>query len=375
MTSRYGILCLLLAVPAASAQAQTPSPISEPQAISRGWSAIAAGRHDEAIKIAGQTLERRPRSHPAISLKIEAQSAAGRGIDALDSYEQWLAGPGKNTEDRGLLEPVAVGILRSLAADSDARVRTSATAALARAGDDAARRTLAAETEKGDLAAATTLSAIGDTAGLAALQRLVESPDRRDKSDAIATLADQGGVTPQLIDALMKDPVPLNRAAAARAIGRSKLSNAAEHLRKLETDFDIFVRTSAKLALARLGHQDAINHASALLTGDVQDLQILAGEALIDQVPQQVVQALRPLLQNRDGLVRFQAAALVGRVDPAAVRDVVLGGLTDDNPVIQEEAARLLGQALPAEVAELRKLMRHQNRFIVLRACSAVLTS
>src|SRR5688500_14187947 len=99
MTSRSGALCLLLAIPAATAHAQAPSPITDPQAISRGWSAIAGGRHDEAIKIASQSLERRPRSHPAISLKIEAQSAAGRGMDALDSYEQWLAGPAKKAED------------------------------------------------------------------------------------------------------------------------------------------------------------------------------------------------------------------------------------------------------------------------------------
>src|SRR5687767_3910788 len=112
MTWRLGSVCLLLAACPAYAVAQVPPSSSEPQAVSRGWSAIASGRPEEAVQIADQVLERRPRSHPALSLKIEAQSTAGMGQEALETYERWLTGAGKNTEDRGLLEPIAIGMLR-----------------------------------------------------------------------------------------------------------------------------------------------------------------------------------------------------------------------------------------------------------------------
>ena len=265
---------------------------------------------------------------------------------------------------------MALGLLRTLAADTDVRIRTAAAAALAKSVMPARGRRSPSSPVRVILPPRPHSLRPGNP-GLTALQRFVECPIGA-KSDADRDAGRPWRADPSSDRRAHEGPQPLNRAAAARSIATASLPDASEYLKRLAADFDIFGRTSAKLALAKLGDPDAIKEAHALLTGEVPDLQLLAAEILIDHAPEQVVHALLPLLQNRDGLIRFQAAAIVGRTDPAAVREILLAGLSDENPVVQEEAARVLGQVLPTELAELRKLMRHRNRFVVVRACSAV---
>ena len=61
MMIRVVMACVAVAIPAA---AQTPSPASDPQTISRGWAALAAGRFSEAVSLANGVLKRKPRSAP-----------------------------------------------------------------------------------------------------------------------------------------------------------------------------------------------------------------------------------------------------------------------------------------------------------------------
>src|SRR6478609_6889246 len=64
------------------ALAQPPRPVSDAQILSRGWAAVAAGRFDEATTLAAGILKRKPRSHAAITLKIEAISAGAQSLTA-----------------------------------------------------------------------------------------------------------------------------------------------------------------------------------------------------------------------------------------------------------------------------------------------------
>src|SRR3954454_24642236 len=84
--------------------AQAPRPESDAQILSRGWAAVAAGRFDEATTLAARLLKRKPRSHASITLKIEAMSAGGHPLTALDEYETWITKAAGDVEDRGLLE-------------------------------------------------------------------------------------------------------------------------------------------------------------------------------------------------------------------------------------------------------------------------------
>ena len=106
--------------------AQTLRPATDAQTLSRGWSALAAGRPAEAVSLADGILKRKPRSHAAFILKIEALSAGAQPIAALDAYEAWIPKAGGNVDDRGLLAPIAAGMLRVLSTDRDAAVRASA---------------------------------------------------------------------------------------------------------------------------------------------------------------------------------------------------------------------------------------------------------
>ena len=93
-------VCVILAAPVA---AQAPPPPSDAQTLSRGWAALAGGRLDEAASLANGILKRKPRSHAALTLKIEALSSGALPIAALDAYEEWLPKAGRNVDDRGLL--------------------------------------------------------------------------------------------------------------------------------------------------------------------------------------------------------------------------------------------------------------------------------
>ena len=370
MIFRIAVACVILSAPVA---AQAPRPASDPQIISRGWAALAAGRFGEAATLADGILKRRPRSHAALALKIEALSAGAQPIVALDAYEEWLPGAGRRVDDRGLLEPVATGLLRALATDADPVVRSKALQALAASGDSAATDALRKRSGNGDPAAAVALVSNGDSAAIAALQTLVEAGTGRDLSAAIDALAEHGGISPAVMAAIMKDRAPMNRAAAARALGRSSDPDASEQLEELSRDPDPIVRRSVTLARAIRGDEKALADARAMLASDVPELRVFAAEALAKQLPAEAEQAVRPLLADRDGLIRFKAAAIVGRSDPAAALTVFIEGLADQNPLIQQEAARLAAETLPGDIVLLRQLMRHADHTIAVNAAAAII--
>jgi HEAT repeat protein len=371
MILRVVVACVIVAPPAA---AQAPRPASDAQAISRGWAALAAGRLDEAVSLANGVLKRKPRSHPAVSLKIEALSSGAEPITALDAYEEWLAKAGRNVDDRGLLEPVASGMLRTLATDSDPRIRSAALEFLARAGDDMALQGLRKGSADGDQSATVALVARGDAEAIATLQTLVGAGTGRDNSAAIAALADHGGLTPTLLERLIKDRVPMNRAAVARALAANSGLAGAQLLDELSKDPDPLVRRSVTLARAKNGDEKALADARAMLASEVPDLRLMAAEALTTTLPGECEQAVRPLLTNPDGLNRFRAAALVGQVDPLAVQPVLIEGLAQENPLIQQEAARLVAETLPGDIVLLRQLLRHRDHAIVVHAAGAIIS-
>jgi len=111
-----------------------------------------------------------------------------------------------------------------------------------------------------------------------------------------------------------------------------------------------------------------------MLASEVPDLRLMAAEALATTLPGESEQAVRPLLTNPDGLNRFRAAALVGLVDPLAVQSVLIEGLAQENPLIQQEAARLVAETLPGDIVLLRQLLRHRDHLIVVNAAGAIIS-
>lgn len=354
------------------ALAQPGRPASDAQTLSRGWAAVAAGRFEEATTLAAGILKRKPRSHPAITLKIEAISAGAQPITALDEYETWITKTAGDVDDRGLLEPIAFGLLRGLSADADPMIRATALEALARAGDDDAVEMLRNRSAGGDRPAMQALVRSGDANSIGAVQTLLGTPTGRDMSAEIKALAERGGLTPSLLQSLATDRVPMNRAAVAGALVRSNDPAAAQLLHTLNQDPDPLVRTSIVLARAEAGDEQGLADAKAMLASQVPDIRLTAAESLVATMPREAEEAVRPLLSDRDGINRFRAAAIVGRFDSAAALPVIIEGLTDQNRLIQQQAARTLGQTLPAETRQLRQLLRHPDRLVVAYAAAAV---
>jgi HEAT repeat protein len=354
-----------------SALAQPPRPASDAQILSRGWAAVAAGRFDEAATLAAGILKRKPRSHAAVTLKIEALSAGTQPLTALDEYETWITRAG-DVDDRGLLQPIAFGLLRGLSADADLMTRATALEALAKAGDDDALEKLRKQSAGGDRPAMQALVRSGDANAIRAVQTLLGTPTGRDMSAEIKALAEHGGLTPSLMQSLATDRVPMNRAAVAGALVRSKDAAAAQFLDTLNQDQDFMVRMSIVLARAQAGDERGVADAKAMLASPVPDIRLTAAESLVATMPRESEQAVRPLLSDRDGINRFRAAAIVGRFDPSAALPVITEGLTDQNRLIQEQASQTIGQTLPAETRQLRQLLRHSDRLVVAYAAAAL---
>jgi HEAT repeat protein len=358
-----------------AATAQTPAPASDATVISRGWSALAAGRLTESVSLANGILKRKPRSHAALILKISALSAGAKPLAALDAYDAWMSAAGHNVDDRGILQPIAAGLLRTLSTDPDPAIRDAALRFLAADGDERASETLHKLSAEGDQRAMLALVAGGDASAVATLQTFAGSANGRDMSMAIRALAEHGGLTPALMETFAKDRVPMNRAALAEALATNKDPGAAQILETLSHDGDPLVHSSVVLARARAGDEAALADARAMLASEVPDIRLSAAEALVGAFPQESAEAVRPLLSNPDGLNRFRAASIVGRFDPAAVQSVLSEGLAHQNPLIQQEAARVAAETLSADLANLRQLLRHPDRAIVVQAAGAILAN
>lgn len=354
---------------------QTPQTESDAQILGRGWAALAGGRFDEAAKLSAVILKRKPRSHAAITLRIEAIAAGAHPLGALDEYETWITKTIGDVDDRGLLEPIAFGLLRGLSKDTDPMIRVTALEGLAGAGEDEAREELRKRSAAGDRPAMQAMLKSGDTNAIRAAQTLLATPTGRDMSAEIKALADHGNLTPSLLQSLATDRVPMNRAAVVGALVRSKDAVAAQLLDALNQDPDPFVRMSIKLARAQAGDERGLADAKAMLASPVPDIRLTAAEALVATMPQEAEQAVTPLLNDRDGINRFRAAAIVGRFDSAAALPVITEGLTDQNRLIQQEAARTLARTLPTETRQLRQLLRHPDRLVVAQAAVAIIAA
>jgi HEAT repeat protein len=365
----WGVVCVLAA---SSAAGQTPGPSNDAQTMGRGWTALAAGRADEAVSLANTILKSRPRSHAAFTLKVEALSAGPQPITALDEYEAWIPKAGHNVDDRGLLESIALGVLRLLASDSNPAVRTAALEFLASQGNESAVDALRKRSAEGDQRAMATLVERGDASSIQSLQKLVASGMGRDLSAVIMALGERDAIPPQLLQALATDHVPMNRAAIADNLARSKDPNAAALLQSLAQDPDPLVHRAVILARAKNGDDRALTEARAMLASEVPDIRLIAAEALRKTLPQEAEQAVRPLLNDRDGINRFRAAAIVGASDPATVQSVLLEGLGNENPLVQQTAARIAAETMSDDIVLLRQLLRHPDRSVVVQAAGAI---
>lgn len=376
------VITVMLCIPNASAQVRDPvgrraaAPAGgDAPAIAAGWSALAGGQTEAAVKSADTILQRRPWDRAALVLKIAALSAAAPGR-ALDAYEQWLGA--KRRDDAGLIEPIAIGVLQEIVKGRDASRRRDALKALAAARVAGAREALAAlPPAPEDVFMADAQAARGGDAEAA--RRLAKAAaDPTSATPALArALAEAGSSGEPGLLLLVKSSNLEIRAAAARALGAMKAESSRAALQQLRQDPDPIVRLSATVSLAQMGDQPALDAVDKMLLSGVPDVQIAAAEAWEGRDGPWVA-IVRPLLENPDGLTRLEAARAIAPVDPEAARRVLGDALKDPNPAVRLEATAIVNRTLEsklevADIAALRQRLRDADAAVRLSAASALL--
>ena len=374
-------LCVLVLLSSPTA-AQTPprdgtarpaaSAAERERALARGWTALAAGKSAAAVADADAVLKARPWDHSAQLLKIEGL-AAQSPIKALDAYEGWLASP--PVEDLGLLEPIARGMLRELSANPDPVIHLEALRQLAACRVPAARGALV--DAPANVVTDAELVKQGDAQALARLKAAAsaEGINKPAIAKAIASAGESG--IPILLTLATSTDVT-TRIAVVSGLAKLRAEAARGVLQRGMKDPDPMVRAWSAVGLFRLQDPMGLQQVDQMLASQVPDLQLLAAEAW-DGQPGPWVGALRPLLANRDGLVRFEAARLIAPVDPEAAKQVFSEGLADPNPLVRVESARLAGEVAPEQPSaldwpRLRQLLRSTDATARLRAAVAILS-
>jgi HEAT repeat protein len=371
-----------VAVPASGAAQAAPARQDAASVLGRGWTALGARQPARALELAQDVLRASPASHDGLSLAIAALTAGNQPIPALDAYETWLAAA--RHEDPFLLRPVAMTLLRQLAASREPRVRIGALAALADAGDADARSQL--QQVIADQAVPpgvdADLAAAGDQPAIARLEAQLGPSGARDKSAAIDALAraNARSSTPALVAAL-KDPAPPSRMAAASALAELEATEAIPALKAALQDPDPSVRHMVGVALARLGDESGGVTMQSLAESPIGELRLIAARVAARDNPQGPwTDTVQRLLKDPDPLLRLKAARVLlesGRQLDAASA-ALAAALGDETPAIRTEAARLLrdlGQRQPAaaDPAHLRRLLRDRLPDIQIEAARGLL--
>jgi HEAT repeat protein len=356
---------VLLAGIAVSAGAQTRdrAPETPAMSIARGWTALAAGRNDDAVRAAESVLKGNPRDHHAAGLLVAAELAAKRPSNALDGYERWLAA--RRQEDVFLLEEIARGVLQELAASPDTQLQSEALLILARSGVESARSTLVASTKSMNALAARTR--LGDPVAIEELRQLAASDSGRDKTAIVKALGEAGPANAEAIASLLADRSPMTRAAAAEALGELGIKSAIPALQKLLSDNDPLARSTAAVALAKLGDPSGNDLVVSMIANESPEVRLFAAEAYRNRPAADWIDAVRPSLTDKNGLNRLNAANLIAAVDPDAARATLTEAVADANPVIRMQAAAILVRRGLADIAQLRKLLRDADGWVRLR--------
>jgi HEAT repeat protein len=351
LLSKGAVGLALLAAPAAG---QEPTSA----ALARAYQALAAERFNQAQAEAEALLRADPRHHGAATVSVIAAARQGAGA-GLTAYERWLAA--SNHEDAFVLEPVAVAVLRELSNGPTGLLRDEAAGRLAQTG--------AGSAANGDGVPAPPMAQLGP--GLA---RELAAPEGRNKLHLLRALAQTGyrDAAPQ-VTALLDDPVPEVRAAAADTLAALGATETTPVLQARLSDPSFTVRASVAAALHRLGDGAGDSLLLDLLASDVPDIQLQAAEAMADGPSSNWSAYIEPLLASEAPMTRLQAARLFLDVDPERARLVLADLLDHPNPVIVAEMATTLeGQGL-ADVATIRRLLRHADPAVRLHGAGALL--
>jgi hypothetical protein len=345
--------------------------------------ALTAGHVDDAIAAADRILAKTPTDEDAARVKIDALMTRGdHRQEALDAYDKFQIAAKRGSAT--LLAPIARGELRALTHNDLPSTQGDALGALAADGDRAARQQL--EKLATDPKSAASGAAIAADEALARLgdapagQRLMAAAAQLDPARRAMLLRDIASIphapkpAASLVRESLQSPDPMAQMTAANLAATFGLTELEPDLRQVAANGHPMVRNDATLALMRLGDAASKETIRKQLSSPVPAVQLQAARAFAAVGEKNWVVAVRPLLGNLDGLTRFSAAELMLPVDRHAALDVLQEGLTDQNPTIRTEAARIMTADGQVDPTLLRKLLTDAAPRARLLAASAVLS-
>jgi HEAT repeat protein len=361
---------------AASAAAQAPA--APPPTLADARLALAEGRPADALRLAEAVSRATPRSRDAADLQVQILVRLENLPRALSAYDRYAGAVGR--PDQALLARIALNQLRITAdtAVDDPRLAIEALERLARAGEPEGKSRL--QQISIDRAGAPVavladgaLARLGDTSAMARLSGLVYSEGLRDKSTVVEAIARTGSKAGAAdLRALLQDPEPHTRIAAMEALGRLGDKESIPAIRPLLQDDYPPVRSSAVLTLARLGDSgvsDAVAKMKESPAGDVR-LEALASDRTLREADRRA--AVRIVLADPDPLTRIRAAEAIAAEDPEAARAVLLRAAGDPDVTVRREAARVLENLKPVDLAVCRRLLADPSDWVRVYAAGAV---
>jgi HEAT repeat protein len=169
----------------------------------------------------------------------------------------------------------------------------------------------------------------------------------------------------------MRDP--MLQSAAVEAVVALRLKALVPDVQKVAANGEQFARFIAAAALADLGAKGGEPLLDAGLKAPATDMQLKAAGALRARGVKTWPLHVRPLLEDPNGLTRFQAAELLLDTDRPAALKVLTAGTTDPNFAIRGEVARILTADDKTPVSELRRLLRDGAPQVRVQVARAIL--
>lgn len=359
------------------AAGQPVGPAAAPAVVAKARAALQAGRATEALALADQVLATRPADTDALGVKVDALIGLNARDKALDAYDAWFGNARR--EEPGVLARLARADLKAVAALDGDPLQNRALGVLAGDDDAGARKRLEqlAWVEPPTVRSWPAIVELGGLGDARAINRIIRAVRESTGSGKVQALRALATVKTASADAALREAltgtdafVQAAAADAAATLGRTAL---APELTKLVQQGDPSARFSAAVALGRLGQPGGESLIEAGLTSRAPDARVRAAAVLRARGVRSWPEHLRPLLEDMNGLTRFQAAELLLEVDRQAPLTLLIAGTTDPNVAIRLEVARILAADPAIELAEFRRLLRDGAASVRVIAAGAIL--
>jgi HEAT repeat protein len=311
-------------------------------------------------------------------LAIGAAAAAGRGGDALDTYDRFYTSVKKH--DPALLALAARAVLTEASQDPASLARVPALERLARAGDAKARGQLDASAGgrntlmPSGIEADCALARLGEGTAVDRLVQRLGDDTLRDKGIVIGCLSETGAArTAYAIVPFLQDDNPTNKLSAVQALASLGARDQVAPLRAaFEAERHAGMRQTMAMALHALGSTAGDALLAEIAASRVPDVRLMALEAYYAaKSPAWRGMATQMLTSASEG-ARLRAAVMLGLDNAAAARELTRAARRA-HVATREVGARLLERAGSRDLTLLLKLLRDTSPLVRVYAGGAVL--